>query len=141
MPTLTAEFVDRHEIRFDVARENGAHRKFTNVRVPAEDGSGPVDFTSVDLLLIAVGNCTLGYLLNNGALADAEVTRAVASVEATMQDFPRQVAHIHSTVEIEVTDPAMLDRREEIEIGACGGPMCAALGDLLSAKVTLSLKS
>ena len=97
MPTLTAEFVDRHEVRFDVARENGAHRKFTNVRVPAEDGSGPVDFTSVDLLLIAVGNCTLGYLLNNGALADAEVTRAVASVEATMQDFPRQVAHIHST--------------------------------------------
>ncbi|MCA9851412.1 MAG: hypothetical protein KC461_12315 [Dehalococcoidia bacterium] len=140
MPKLTAEFVDRHEIRFDVARENGAHRTFTNVRVPAEDGSGPVDFTSVDLLLIAVGNCTLGYLLNNGRLADAEVTKAVANVEATMQEFPRQVGHIHSEVEIEVTDPALLDHREEIEIGACGGPMCAALGDLLSATVTLKLK-
>ncbi len=140
MPTLNAEFVDRHEIRFDVERAEG-RRQFTNVRVPAEDGTGPVDFTSVELLMIAVGNCTLGYLLNNGALADAEVTRAVASVEATMQEFPRQVAHIHSTVEIEVTDPALLERREEIEIGACGGPMCAALGDLLSAKVTLSLKS
>lgn len=141
MPKLTAEFVDRHEIRFDVERGEDARRSFTNVRAPAEDGQGPVDFTSVDLLLIAVGNCTLGYLLNNGALADAEVTRAVASVEATMQEFPRQVGHIHSVVEIEVTDPALLERREEIEIGACGGPMCAALGDLLSATVTLSLKS
>lgn len=140
MAPLTAEFVDRHEIRFDLERASGAHRTFTNVRVPAEDGSGPVDFTSVELLLIAVGNCTLGYLLNNGALADAEVTRAVASVEATMQEFPRQVAHIHSNVEIEVTDPALMERREEIEIGACGGPMCAALADLLSATVTLSVK-
>lgn len=139
MARLTAEFVERREIQFEIERANGTHRTFTNVRATAEDG-GPVDYSSVELLLIAVGNCTLGWLLNNGRLADAEVTRAVADVDATMQEFPRQVGHIHTTVEIEVTDPELLEHRDEIEIGACGGPMCAALGDLLSATVTLSLK-
>ena len=140
MPQLNAEFVDRHEIRFDIERANGARRAMTNVRAPAEDGSGAVDYTSVELLMIAVGNCTLGWLMNSEPLASAEVTRAVANVEATMQDFPRKVAHIHSTVEIEVTDPALLERRMEVEGGACGGPMCAALGDLLTATVTMTLK-
>ncbi len=46
MPVLTAEFVDRHEIRFDVERAEG-RRHFTNIRVPAEDGTGPVDYSSV----------------------------------------------------------------------------------------------
>lgn len=136
MPTVTSEFIERREIRFETRG-----RTFTNVRAPAEDGTGPQDYTSVELLLIAVGNCTLGHLLNSAPLDTAEVTKATASVEATMSDFPRRVAHVHSTVEIEVADPALLEQREAIEGGSCAGPMCAALGDLLSATVTLSLKS
>lgn len=135
MPVVTAEYLDRREIRFQTRG-----RTLTNVRAPAEDGSGPQDYTSVELLLIAVGNCTLGHLLSTAPLDTAEVTRATASVEATMADFPRRVAHVHSTVEIEVTDPALLKQRAVIEGGSCGGPMCAALGDLLSATVTLTLR-
>lgn len=135
MPTVTAEYFDRREIRFETRG-----RTFTNVRAPAPDGSGPTDYTSVELLMIAVGNCTLGHLLNSAPLDTAEVTRATATVEATMADFPRRVAHVHTEVEIEVTDPLLLDQREAIEGGSCNGPMCAALGDLLSATVRLSLR-
>lgn len=134
MPTVTAEFIDRREVRFETRG-----RTFTNVRAPAADGSGPTDYSSVELLLFAVGNCILGHLLNSPPLDAAEVTRAVASVEATMADFPRRVAHVHATVEIEVMDPSLLAAREAIEGGSCGGPMCSALGDLLSATVTLTL--
>jgi hypothetical protein len=135
MATVEAEYFDRREIRFETRG-----RTLLNVRAPAEDGSGPQGHTSVELLLIAVGNCTLGHLLNSPPLDTAEVTRATASVEATMAEFPRRVAHVHSTVVIEVTDPALLEQQAAIEGGSCGGPMCAALGDLLSATVTLTLR-
>ncbi len=134
MPTVTADYVERREIRFETRG-----RTFTNVRAPSPDGTGPTGYTSVELLLIAVGNCTLGHLLGSAPLDTAEVRRATASVEATMADFPRRVAHVHATVEIEVTDPALLAQREAIEGGSCGGPMCAALGELLSATVTLTV--
>jgi len=134
MAAVTADYIERREIRFEARG-----REFTNVRAPSADGTGPEGYTSVELLLIAVAHCTLGHLLNSAPLDTAEVVSAKAVSEATMSEFPRQVTNVHTTVEIVVTDAVLLEQREAIEIGSCGGPMCAGLGDLLTATVTLKV--
>lgn len=93
---VEAEFQERKRIVF-TARE----RSSVNVRLESADG-GPVGFTSYELLLTALANCTLGVVMGHGSLADLPVTGCRAVVEATAARAPSRVAAINVRVEVEV---------------------------------------
>jgi hypothetical protein len=84
MPTVHAEFQDRKRIVF-TARD----RSIVNVRERIADGL--IGYDSTELLLITLGNCTLGWLLSNRLLKDEEVIRA------EMAEAPIRVAKRRST--------------------------------------------
>jgi uncharacterized OsmC-like protein len=132
MATVNADYKDRKRIVFEA---RGRH--FTNVREAAPDG-GPVGYSSTELLLIAVGNCSLGALLNHELLRDAEVTRASAVLDAEMIPNPIRVARIDVAIDLEVTDPALLAQHEAIEVASCECPLCNTLGDKVRTRVRLS---
>lgn len=93
---VEAAFQERKRIVF-TARE----RSSVNVRVESADG-GPVGFTSYELLLTALANCTLGVVMGHGSLADLPVTGCRAVVEATAARSPSRVAAINVRVEVDV---------------------------------------
>lgn len=129
MATVTADYRERREIVFQARG-----RQFVNVRTIADDG-GPTNFSSTELLLIALGNCTLGALLNHELLKDAEVLRAFATLDARMAQFPARVEHIDVHIELEVTDDALLGHYPALEVDSCACPIC----NTLDGKVTSSL--
>lgn len=100
MPEATthveAEFQERRRILF-TARE----RSSVNVRVESADG-GPVGYTSYEMLLMALANCTLGVVMNHGSLADLPVTACRAVLESTSARSPSRVDSITVRVELEV---------------------------------------
>ncbi len=132
MATVRADYRERKRIVFEA---RGRH--FTNIREAAAD-NGPVGYTSTELLLIALGNCTLGALLNHELLVDAEVTRASAELQAEMAQNPTRVDHIDVTIDLEVTDPALLAHHEAIEVASCTCPLCNTLGDKVRTRVRLT---
>lgn len=132
MALVTADYQDRHHIVFEARG-----RSFTNVRALADDG-GPIDFTSTELLLIALGNCSLGSLLNHQLLKDVEVVGCRATLEARMGEFPARVEHINVAIEIEVTDEAVLGHYPALEVDSCACPLCNTLDGKVSS--TLDLK-
>lgn len=129
MPTVTADYQDRRQVVFQARG-----REFTNVRAAAADG-GPEGYSSTELLLIALGNCTLGALLNHELLRDVEVTRAFATLDARMARFPTRVEHIDVAIELEVADEAVLGHYAALEVDSCSCPLC----NTLEGKVTSTL--
>ena len=96
MPHLEAEFQERRRIVF-TARE----RSIVNVRVDSADG-GPVGYTSFELLLIALANCTLGVVMNHDSLKDVNVRGCRAVLDATMARGPSRAEHIAVRLELDV---------------------------------------
>lgn len=93
---VEAEYQDRKRIVF-TARD----RAQVNVRVESGDGSGPVGYTSYELLLIALANCTLGVVMNHESLKDLHVTACTAVIEATTARAPSRVDSINVRIEVE----------------------------------------
>ncbi len=93
---VEAEFQERKRIVF-TARE----RAQVNVRVESADG-GPVGYTSFELLLIALANCTLGVVMNHDSLKDVPVRGCRAVLEATPGRAPSRVENISVRVELDV---------------------------------------
>jgi uncharacterized OsmC-like protein len=93
---IEAEFQERKRIVFS-ARE----RSSVNVRVESADG-GPVGYTSYELLLIALANCTLGVVMNHESLRDLPVRSCRAVIEATTARGPSRVGSIDVRVELDV---------------------------------------
>ena len=93
---VEAEFQDRKRIVF-TARE----RSQVNVRVEGADG-GPIGYTSYELLLIALANCTLGVVMNHDSLKDVPVKECRAVIEATTARAPSRVDSITMRVEVDV---------------------------------------
>jgi uncharacterized OsmC-like protein len=93
---IEAEFQERKRIVF-TARE----RSSVNVRVESADG-GPVGYTSYELLLIALANCTLGVVMNHDSLKDISVQDCRAVIEATAARGPSRVGSIDVRVELDI---------------------------------------
>ena len=119
-PSIRAEFAERKRIVF-TARE----RAFVNVREAAADG--PIGFSSTELLLIAVGNCSLGWLFNHPLLKDEDVSNIRAELRATMASEPARVTRIETVVTAEVANPELLKHIAEFEAIACTCPMCNSI--------------
>jgi uncharacterized OsmC-like protein len=123
MPTVHADYQERKRIVF-----SARGRRQINVRETLEDG--PVGYTSTELLLIALGNCTLGALLNQPLLNDVAVTRAEATLDAETARNPSRVVRIDVSIDLEVEDPAILEHRAELEALACTCPICNTLSNV-----------
>jgi uncharacterized OsmC-like protein len=123
MPTVHADYQERKRIVF-----SARGRRQINVRETLEDG--PVGYTSTELLLIALGNCTLGALLNQPLLEDVAVTRAEATLDAETARHPSRVVRIDVAIDLEVEDPAILEHRAELEALACTCPICNTLSNV-----------
>jgi len=120
MATVHADYQDRKRIVF-----TARGREQVNVREMVEDG--PVGYSSTELLLIALGNCTLGALLNQELLQGVEVLRAEATLDAEMVPNPARITKIDVAIELEVGDASVLERRAELEALACTCPLCNTL--------------
>jgi uncharacterized OsmC-like protein len=132
MATVTADYRERSRIVFEA---RGRH--FTNVRTPAAD-DGPVGYTSTELLLIALGNCSLGALLNHDLLRDEVVLHSSAVLEAAMVPNPSRIERIDISIRLEVANPALMDSREAIAVASCACPLCNTLGDKVHTRIDLS---
>lgn len=123
MTTVHADYQERKRIVFEARG-----RQQVNVREPVDDG--PVGYTSTELLLIALGNCTLGALLNQELLADVEVLRAEATLDAEMARNPARVVKIEVDIDLEVADERVLAHRTDLEALACTCPICNTLSNV-----------
>ncbi|MFN8558849.1 MAG: OsmC family protein, partial [Dehalococcoidia bacterium] len=94
---VEAEFQDRTRIVF-TARD----RATVNVRTPSGDGSGPVGYTSFELLLIALANCTLGVVMGHDSLKDLDVRDCRIVLDAETERGPSRVSRIDVRVELDV---------------------------------------
>ncbi len=120
---MHTEYQDRRRIIF-----TARGRSHVNVRETVEDG--PLGYTSTELLLIVLGNCTLGALLNHDLLRDEEVVRAEATLDAEMARNPVRVSKINVQIDLEVADPSLLALSDELEAASCTCPICNTLGSV-----------
>lgn len=131
MATVTADYLDRARIVF-----TARGRTTTNVREMVSDG--PAGYSSTELLLIAVGNCSLGAFLNHDLLKDAPVTACRATLEAAMAPNPTRIERIYNHIELEVAGEALLAQHEVLEAASCACPLCNTLGDKITSTITLA---
>ena len=123
MATVHANYEERKRITF-----TARGRQHVNDRQVVDDGF--VGYSSTELLLIALGNCTLGALLNQPLLVEAPVVSAEATLEAEMAQAPVRVKRIDVTINLVVDDPAILEQRDELEALACACPICNTLSNV-----------
>jgi uncharacterized OsmC-like protein len=123
MASVHANYENRKTITF-----SARGRTQVNDREMLDDG--PAGYSSTELLLVALGNCTLGALLNQPLLIDAPVVSAEATLDAEMAQAPVRVKRIEVTIDLVVDDPAILDQQAELEALACTCPICNTLSSV-----------
>ena len=132
MATMHADYQDRKRIVF-----TSRGRSFVNVRETLDDG--PIGYSSTELLLLALGNCTLGALLNQPLLRDVSVARAEATLDAEMARNPARIVKIDIAIDLEVEDGSVLAHRDELEALACACPICNTLSNVeITTKLNLT---
>lgn len=135
MPSfVTADFQDRERIVF-----TARGRASVNVRKQLEDG--PVGYTSTELLLIALGNCSLGVLSNHPLLAEERLAVLRTELEAHLEPDPPRVVRVISNIEIVTENPELLERAHELEEIACRCPMCNSISAEKEVRVNIRLGS
>jgi uncharacterized OsmC-like protein len=102
---VEAEFEQRKRITF-TARE----RASINVRVESADG-GPLGYTSYELLLIALANCTMGVVMGHDSLKDLRVRGFTATLDAETATAPARIEEI--TVRLELDVEGATDRLQQ----------------------------
>lgn len=131
--TLRAEFQEGERVLF-TARD----RSFVNVR-RATGTDGPIGFTSMELLMIGFGNCTLGILMGQDAIKASPVGRVTADITAEMQPEPPRIATLDAHIRVETTDPAGLAARlSEIQAAVCRCPACNSLNADKQIRITIA---
>lgn len=108
MAHIEAEFQDRKRIIFTTR-----DRSFVNVRETVEDG--PIGFTSGELLMIALGNCSLGTLMNHELLQDAPVKSVKAILDSEGERNPSRTTNIKLSIELELDDESVDARQQTLE--------------------------
>ncbi len=123
MDTVLADYQDRKRIEF-----TARGRSQVNIRELTDDG--PIGYSSTELLLIALANCTLGALLDQELLRSVQVLRAEATLTAQRAEHPPRITKIEVDIDLEVTDKNLRKHRTELEALACTCPLCNTLGNV-----------
>jgi uncharacterized OsmC-like protein len=108
MAQIEAEFQDKRRIVF-----TSRDRSFVNVRDMRDDG--PIGFSSGELLLMALGNCSLGTLLNHEIFDDISPSKVTASLESIGEANPSRMSAINVNIEIEVDEESLQGREATLE--------------------------
>ena len=108
MPIVEADFHDRKSILF-----TARGRTFANSRETV-DGE-LIGFSSMELLLIALGHCTLGVVQNHELLKDVNVTRCKATLESEGERNPSRMSSIKVVIEVEADDPSINAHQDTLE--------------------------
>ncbi len=116
MAKVEADFYEGKRIVF-----TSRGRSSVNVREAGPDG--PIGFSSIELLLVALANCTLGNLANSPLLEGTTVRSLHATLENEMARDPIRITRIKATIDVEVDDPAILGRQQELLSAAEGCPV------------------
>ena len=114
-------------------------RQLTNNRQPAADG--PVGFTSMELLLIALGNCAIGTLLSQEPLRTTTVRSVTASIDGEMAHEPTRLRRIEMSVELTIDDASVLDHHSALEAATEHCPVGNTLRGAVEVATTLRLKA
>lgn len=88
-------------------------RSFVNVRETLPDG--PIGYSSIELLLIALSNCTMGVLLGHDLLKDVPIKSLKIAMDSQGESNPSRVAKIMATIDLEVDDTTLAERRETLQ--------------------------
>ncbi len=96
MATMNVEFQDGERIVFEARR-----RATVNVRAAGDDGQ-PIGFTSFELLLAALANCTLGTVRGHESLNGVPVRGLRATLEAEPATAPSRVARITVRIDLDI---------------------------------------
>ncbi|MCX6020980.1 MAG: OsmC family protein [Chloroflexi bacterium] len=114
MAKVEAEFLEGERVVF-----TARGRSTVNARAALPDG--PVGYNSGELLLIALANCSLGVLTNHELLQDVPIRNLRAVVECDSLKNPSRMDNIRIVIELEVDDPALLERQGTLErvAGSC----------------------
>jgi uncharacterized OsmC-like protein len=120
--SVRAEFQQDERIIF-TARD----RSMVNVR-RATSTDGPIGFTSMELLMIGFGNCTLGILMGQDAMKSVPLGRVTAEITAEMQPEPPRIATLDAQIRIETSEPdALAMKLADIQAAVCRCPACNSL--------------
>ena len=134
MATVQADFQDGKRVVF-----TARGRSWVNVREVLDDG--PIGFSSPELLLIALGNCALGNLVNHQLLEDVDVKSCRATLESEYAANPRRLGTIKIIIDLEVDAPDLAVRRATLERVADSCPVGNTLRLQPQMEVELRLKS
>jgi uncharacterized OsmC-like protein len=121
MARVVAELVEGKRIVF-----TARGRSQVNVREIGADGQ-PIGFTSVELLLMALANCTLGEVSNSPALAAVDAANLRVTLESSMAREPLRVGRIDVTVEVEGPGPAVEGASDGLLASSSGCPVANTL--------------
>ena len=80
-------------------------RSFVNVREQREVGA--IGFTSGEMLLMALGNCTLGTVMESSLVSEAAVDRMTISLDAPAVRNPTRLPAAKVVIELATDDPAL----------------------------------
>ncbi len=111
-------------------------RSFVNVRESLPDG--PIGYSSIELLLIALSNCSLGVLMGHDLLKDVPIKSLKIAMDSQGESNPSRVTKIIATVDLEVDDSKLAERRETLQRVIDNCPVGNTLR--FSPEVTLELR-
>ena len=116
MATVQADFRDREHILF-----SARGRTFANSREQIVNEL--IGYSSMELLLIALGNCTLGVLGNHELLKNVDISKFRATLESQGSQNPARMSSIKVVVEIDHDDPSIKAHETTLERVASSCPV------------------
>ena len=134
MAQIAAEFQDKRRIIF-----TSRDRSFVNVREMR--GDGPIGFSSGELLLMALGNCSLGTLLKHELFEDISPSKVTATLESTSETNPSRMSAIKIDIELDVDEESLQGREDTLERIADNCPIGNTLRFTTEIAVTVKLNS
>lgn len=131
MAEVQAEFLPGKRVLF-----TARGRTQVNAREVLPDG--PIGYSSGELLLIALANCSLGILTNHELMKDVTYRNLTATLSCDTLQNPSRFDNFRVVIDLEVDDPALLARRETLERAAGHCPVGNTLHG--GSHVTLELR-
>lgn len=108
MAELQAEFLPGKRVLF-----TARGRAQVNAREVLPDG--PIGYSSGELLLIALANCSLGVLTGHELMQDVTYRNLTATLSYDSLQNPSRFDNFKVVIHLEVDDPALLERRATLE--------------------------
>lgn len=110
-------------------------RARSTVNVIQPTGDGPLGFSSMELLLIALANCSLETLLSHPLLIDEPVYAVNAIATANRNRKQAGAGWVHLEIQLTVEDEGLVRYAGELQRIAVSGAACGWLNAELTARV------